>query len=433
VSAPLVKTRTEGVYKRGGRYVAIWRDNRGRQRSRSAATIGEAKAIRSAAQADVARGEYRTVSRMTFEDYACEWIASYRGRTARGLRDATREDYARELGIDPATWQPFEPVRGAVAYFGRRRLAEIEPRDVKRYATSVSARGVSANTVRLALAPLKALLATAVEDGLIRSNPAAGLRLTTEAARPDESDGAKVKALTEEELARLLAEVPQEWRLFVTLLAQAGLRISEALPLRWGDVDFGRRRVAIRRSLSRGRIGAPKTRHGRRDVPLTASMVRALWVARKTAGDPADDASIFVGADGKWFDRSQVFRVVRAAGKRAGVPWVGLHTLRHSAATILFRNGWNAVQVQRFLGHHSPAFTLATYVHLLPDDLPEPVFLDGLLAGGAAAGDAEEFGEDARLGRLVVEGGVDLDDDRLVAVEGADVRDRLEVDARRVG
>ena len=49
-----------------------------------------------------------------------------------------------------------------------------------------------------------------------------------------------------------------------------------------------------------------------------------------------------------------MFRVVKAAGKRAGVPWVGLHTLRHTAATILFRRGWNAVQVQKFLGHHSP-------------------------------------------------------------------------------
>lgn len=52
--------------------------------------------------------------------------------------------------------------------------------------------------------------------------------------------------------------------------------------------------------------------------------------------------------------------------------------VRHTAATILFRPGWNAVQVQKFLGHHSPAFTLATYVHLLPDDLPEPHPFDGL-------------------------------------------------------
>jgi integrase len=43
---------------------------------------------------------------------------------------------------------------------------------------------------------------------------------------------------------------------------------------------------------------------------------------------------------------------------------------------MLFRNGLNAKQVQMWLGHHSPAFTSAVYIHLLPDDLPDPYFLD---------------------------------------------------------
>jgi hypothetical protein len=43
---------------------------------------------------------------------------------------------------------------------------------------------------------------------------------------------------------------------------------------------------------------------------------------------------------------------------------------------LLFRNGWNAVQVQRWLGHHAPSFTLDRYVHLLDGDMPEPAFFD---------------------------------------------------------
>jgi integrase len=62
--------------------------------------------------------------------------------------------------------------------------------------------------------------------------------------------------------------------------------------------------------------------------------------------------------------------VITPKGKRAD-SWVGHHTFRHTCATQLFVNGWNTKQVQIFLGHHSPAFTLATYVHLLSDDLPE--------------------------------------------------------------
>jgi hypothetical protein len=50
---------------------------------------------------------------------------------------------------------------------------------------------------------------------------------------------------------------------------------------------------------------------------------------------------------------------------------------------MLFRHGLNAKQAQMWLGHHSPAFTLATYVHLLPDDLPDPGFLDSLTSAGS--------------------------------------------------
>ena len=60
------------------------------------------------------------------------------------------------------------------------------------------------------------------------------------------------------------------------------------------------------------------------------------------------------------------------------MPWIGWHTLRHTCGTLLFRHGANAKQVQHWLGHHSPAFTLATYVHLLPDDAADPSFLDAV-------------------------------------------------------
>jgi hypothetical protein len=79
-------------------------------------------------------------------------------------------------------------------------------------------------------------------------------------------------------------------------------------------------------------------------------------------------------------------RVLKPAAVDAGIgQWVGFHTLRHTCATIAFRHGANAKQVQLWLGHHSPAFTLTTYVHLLPDDLPDPAFLDTVTAGNKLA------------------------------------------------
>jgi integrase len=234
----------------------------------------------------------------------------------------------------------------------------------------------------LALAPVKALLATAVEEGLIRSNPSAGLRLIQPT---DGADVKRVKALTEAELKALIEAAPTDWRLLVEFLAQSGLRISEALALRWGDVDFGRRRVRVERRIRGGRIGPLKSSYARRELPISVAMGQALWRAR--AASP-DEALVFSGRGGRPLDRGQPFRVVKAAGAKAGVPWVGLHTLRHTCATLAFKSGWNAKQVQMLLGHHSPAFTLATYVHLLPDDLPEPTFIDTTFA----TGEAEEGG-----------------------------------------
>ena len=68
-------------------------------------------------------------------------------------------------------------------------------------------------------------------------------------------------------------------------------------------------------------------------------------------------------------------RFLKPAARDAGMgDWVGFHTFRHTCATALFRAGWNAVQVQRFLGHHKASFTVDTYVHLLDEDLPGPSF-----------------------------------------------------------
>jgi integrase len=359
----LVRTGTPGIYRRGSRYVVVFRDVAGRQRKRSARTLAEARELKAILTADVKRGEYRALSRVTFAEYAEEWIETYTGRTSRGIRPETLADYRADLE------------REAIPFFGRTQLAAIEPRDVKRYASELAVRGLSPGSVRNLVAPVRALLATAFEEGLIRSNPAAGLRITQRVNTDPEE---RAKALTKDELQALLDELPIEWRVFFELLAHTGLRIGEAVALTWTDVDFGKRRVHIRRRLYRGRFDVPKSRYGRRTIPLSQGLSRALWRLR---GSVPDDAPIFPSRSGAYLDPSNVMaRVLKPAARRAGVPWAGFHTLRHTCATMLFRNGLNAKQVQVWLGHHSPAFTLDTYVHLLPDDLPDPNFLDALTA-----------------------------------------------------
>lgn len=399
MSTQLVKTSTPGIYKRGGRYVAVYRAH-GRQRKVFARTLKEARALKAAKTTDVNRGEHRELAQETFAGYAPSWIETYTGRTARGIGADTLADYRKALE------------RHAIPFLGQLKLSEIEPRDLKALAKEIADTGVSANTVRLQLAPVKALLAEAFEEGLIRANPAAGVRI----ARPaQETEVEEVRALAPEELEQLLAELPEEWRPFYIFLAETGLRIGEAIEARFGDVDFGAQRLNVQRQLYRGKVRKPKGAKTRR-IPLSRELAQALWIRQ---GEP--DELLFTSEWGKQIAASNLMRrVLKPAAVRAGLgqwattradssttgptttstttsaratraeTWVGFHTFRHTAATTLFRSGWNAKQVQRFLGHSDAGFTLRVYVHLLDEDLPEPPSVGNRWATGEAQTDRNE-------------------------------------------
>lgn len=356
----LVKTRHHGIYRRGSGYVIRYRDAQGRQRQQSARTLAEARKVRAAVTADVARGEHRELSRISFADYARDWIAGYQGRTGRGVRYDTRRRYGRDLE------------REAVPYFGRARLVEVEPAHVRAFARHLAdERDLAPATVRNALAPVRALFATAHEDGLIRHNPCASLRLPGGAAE-------SVVALSEEELSRLLAEAPEgPGRLLLGFLADTGLRIGEAVGLRWRNVDPAARRVRVESRIYRGQEDAPKSHYGRRAVPVSAGLAGELRRHRLASKFSGEDDFVFANAQGHAHAPENLYRrVLRPAAERAGLGMFGFHVLRHTAASRLLRAGVTPKQLQIILGHHSPAFTLAVYAHLLPSDLPDVDFLD---------------------------------------------------------
>jgi integrase len=126
----------------------------------------------------------------------------------------------------------------------------------------------------------------------------------------------------------------------------------------------------------RGRIQPPKSRYGRRDVPLAHELVSELRKRRMASEWPGDDHLVFPSLVGTPLKVENVRRrVLRPAAEEAGAAWAGFHTFRHTCAALLFDRGLNVKQVQRWLGHHSPSFTLDTYVHLLDERLPAPVDL----------------------------------------------------------
>lgn len=364
--AKLVKTRWPGIYRRGARYAYEWTDALGKRRRGSARTIEEARAAKGRREDEARHGASSDYSRATFNDYATEWVERYQGRGRRGFRDSTRDDYRRLLELY------------ALRYFGPRlRLAELTPRHVAQFIAWMcdpkqqNGRALADSTVRNALNPVRACLATAVQEGLLRQNPTIGASLPHR-PRVDDEEEAEVRALSTEQLDVLLRVMHPEYHTLFALLASTGLRVSEAFALQWRHLrlDGSRPVVKVRRALVRGRFGPPKSRYGRRDVPLSEGLVHDLRARRARSEWHRDDDLVFTSQRGTPLLMENVRRRhLRPAAEEAGVPWAGFHSFRHTAASRLFAAGRNAVQVQRWLGHHSPAFTLATYVHLLDDDL----------------------------------------------------------------
>jgi len=309
------------------------------------------------------------------------------------LRDA-------ELTLKHSTWKDYAAnVRAHISpALGALPVAQITRRHVKDLAYALRHRGLKPKTVRKIVGTLSVILGEALDDGAIAANPAAALRKIYQA---DEFKGASrgCNPLTRDELAHLLhiAETYaidragsrvhpyRRHRLFLLLLARTGLRLGEALALQWGDIDLPGGVLDVRRAIVRGRISTPKNKKPRRvdlstQLRATLAEVRDCRFARVVALDPrleaerraaADVATawVFPGATGEPMDgdnfRARVFGPLLAAAK---LRRVRLHDLRHSFASQLIAAGKELHYVQQQMGHHSPAFTLAVYGHLLPRD-----------------------------------------------------------------
>jgi integrase len=367
MAAPLIKTKTPGIYKRGSRYVFSYRVN-GKQRWESCRTLDEARRAKSARQTDIGRGEFEERSRITLHEYLQEWIDRYQGTGRRGFREETRSEYRGLLN------------KYALRYFpARLKLTELTPSTVAAFVAwlcdpSKQGRDLADNTVRNVVSPLRAALATARREGLVRHNPVADVSLPHRARIEEDED--RPRPFPNGTMELVVQLVHSDHRLMFDLLGATGVRRSELLALEGrhlaldGDRPYLKVRQRVRRRRGQGLVVGPlKSRYARRDLPIPSDLADRL----RALGTP-NDRPVFASSVGTLLDPDNLAdRVLAPACAEAGVEWAGFHTFRHTVASRLFAAGRNPVQVQRWLGHHSASFTLDTYVHLLDADLGEPL------------------------------------------------------------
>jgi integrase len=232
-------------------------------------------------------------------------------------------------------------------------------------------RTVSPATVRRHYAPVRALFATAYEDGAIPRNPAQGVRVIVRDDRPRVP-----MRLTPAQTTALLGKMPGDHADLAYLLAATGVRISEALGTTWANV--GRDADGIP-TLT---IARSKTRAGERTIPLSPETAGMLARRRTVAEFDADTDPIFPNATGAPMDdHNYRRRVFKPAAKRAGVPWATPHKLRHGMASLMAEHGYGAADIAATLGHaDGGVLALKTYIH---PKVRAVDFVDDVLAGRA--------------------------------------------------
>jgi integrase len=363
----LRKTRTPGVFRRvdaageTSGYVVVFRVA-GRQRKRTLRTYDEARRVKRESETDRDRGELQERIATTFLDYLDAWVERYRGQGRRGFRENTRDGYRRLIRSYAHGYFP-----------GRLRLVDVTTYELARFVDWLAdpdeqGKRLGDRTISNIVVPLRAALSTARREGLIRHNPSHDLALPHR-DQPGFEEEAKV--FSRAQLAAVLSMAPARHRLLLELLAGTGLRISEAIGLqrRHLRLDEGAPVVCVRRAIVKERVEPPKTRHSRREVRLPAGLAERLrdHLAEKVGPEPT--AIVFTNEAGGPLDPNNLRRrVVKPLVATAGAPWAAFHTFRHTFASLHLASGTNLLQLSRALGHHSAAFTLSRYTHLLPGE-----------------------------------------------------------------
>jgi integrase len=261
---------------------------------------------------------------------------------------------------------------------GHHQLQKLSPQHLQSFYTKKLEEGLSTTTVVSFHNVLHKALETAVRWNLLPRN-------ICDLVSPPRRKRFEIQPLGIEQVQQLLAAARDHRleALFILALA-SGLRRGELIGLKWQDINFLTGMLQVRRILTRvpsklpgkGYVEAePKTEKGRRSILLPPFVIEALkqhrvkQLASKLKAGAAwqDHDYVFCTSIGTHLNPTRdVLDQLKALLKKAGLPDIRFHDLRHSSATMLLGMGVHPKIVQEILGHSQISMTMDTYSHVLP-------------------------------------------------------------------
>jgi integrase len=350
--------RGEGtIRRRPGRslWEARYYDGDGQQHSVYASTRREVQVKLDASRRAVTEGAFVTGAPQTVAQYLNHWLDAV---ASQRLRPRTLERYQGVVR------------KHIIPALGDIRLSKVTPQHIERLYSS-KRRDLSPAGIRYIHQVLHTALAHGLRMHAVVGNAAAGVAPPKPAHR-------EMLYLTPDEARRFLAAIQGDpLEPLYTLALTTGMRLGELLGLRWQAVEGAdlQVRITLTRTAGGWSLTEPKTPKSRRRIALSTTAITALRrerarqaEARLRAGEAwTDHGLVFTDAFGEPLFGSRITeRRLRPALKKAGLPLIRFHDLRHTAATLMLTAGVHPKVVSEMLGHSTVAITLDRYSHLIP-------------------------------------------------------------------
>ncbi|MDO8646127.1 MAG: tyrosine-type recombinase/integrase [Candidatus Planktophila sp.] len=307
-------------------------------------TLQDARAWLSLRQSEITRNKWKppqNESMATFAHYAETWLKD------RDLKPRTRSHYSALLE------------NRLLPQFGKYRPVQITPDAIRNWHASF---GDETPTLRShCYGLLRTILATAVEDELIPSNPC-HIKGAGRAKKVHRTEPA-----TLDELSQIVDAMPTEYKMMTLLGAWCALRFGELVELRRKDIDAENGVIHVRRGAVRvnGRIhiGTPKSEAGIRDVAIPPHLLPSLKKHLLDNVAHGKDSLLFPAVNGGTLHPTTLHAHFYKAREVAGRSDLRFHDLRHSGAVLAASTGATLAELMGRLGHSTPAAALR-YQHI---------------------------------------------------------------------
>ncbi len=338
------------ISKRRDRWVIDFYDNRGKRRWKTlpkGSTKANAKEAMRDIEDQVKKGIYLPERKTPlFSEVAQSWLEQ------------------KKLNVRITTWNMYEGhIKIHFNSISNYKINRITTAIVEKFITEKQTSGMNLTTLKKIIVTFNQIMKYAVRHGYIDYNPVRDAERPKKRGKIEDSE---IIVLTPSQIAPFLENVTGlKYRTLFMLAIMAGPRQGEILGLKWSDVDWKNCQLHIQRTYNKRKWYQPKTASSNRKIDLGPIMITALkkW---KLACPPNELDLIFPSKlNQPLAESSMVKRFFKPALKKAGLPDIRFHDLRHTFASLLIEQGENLKYIQTQLGHSDPTVTLKVYAHLM--------------------------------------------------------------------